>query len=48
MNAEYLSYLGSITTRDARFTQDIKSRIVMGRAAIGKETDLFTSKLDIV
>jgi hypothetical protein len=41
-----LYYLGSMITNDARCTREIKSRIVMAKAAFNKKT-LFTSKLDL-
>jgi len=42
-NVEYFNHLGSMPTRDARCTQEIKSRIAMTKAAFNKET-LFTNK----
>ena len=32
-NVEYFSYLGSMTTNDARCTREIKSRVTMAKAA---------------
>jgi hypothetical protein len=32
-NVEYFSYLGSMTTNDARCTREIKSRVAMTKAA---------------
>jgi len=43
---EYFNYLGSLITNDARWASEIKSRIVMGKAAFNKKT-LFTNKLDL-
>jgi hypothetical protein len=45
-NVEYLSYLGSLITDDARCTGEIKYRIITAKAAFNKMT-LFTSKMDI-
>jgi hypothetical protein len=44
---EYLNYLGSMLTNDARGTCEIKSRIAMAKAAFSKKKTLFTSKLDL-
>jgi hypothetical protein len=46
-NVECFKYLGSILTNDGRFTREIKSRIVMAKAAFNKKKNLFTSKLDL-
>jgi hypothetical protein len=46
-NMEYLNYSGSMITNDARCTREIKSRIVMSKAAFNKNKTLFTSKLDL-
>jgi hypothetical protein len=46
-NLEYFNYLGSMITNDARCRREIKSRIVMAKAAFNKKKTLFTSKLDI-
>jgi hypothetical protein len=43
----YLSYLGSMITNDVRCTREIKSSIVMAKAAFNKKKNLFTSKLDL-
>ena len=43
-NMECFKYLGSILTNDGRSTCDIKSRIVMAKAAFHKKKALFTSK----
>jgi len=40
-------YLGSILTNDGRCTCEIKSRIVMAKAAFNKKKTFFTSKLDL-
>jgi hypothetical protein len=40
-NVEYLSYLCSIITNNARCTRDIKSRIVMAKAAFNKQKTFF-------
>lgn len=45
-NVEYLSYLGSLITDDARGTGEIKHRIITAKAAFNKK-NLFTSKMDI-
>jgi hypothetical protein len=45
-NVEYLNYLGSMITNDARCSE-IKSRIAMAKAAFNKKKNLFTSKLDL-
>jgi hypothetical protein len=45
-NMEYLSYLGSLITDDARCTGEIKYRSITAKAAFNKQT-LFTSKMDI-
>jgi hypothetical protein len=41
-NVDYVNYLGSIITNDARCTREIKSRIVMAKAAFNKKKTLFT------
>jgi hypothetical protein len=43
---EYLSYLGSNTTNDARRARDIATGIAISRAAFSKKKALFASKLD--
>jgi len=45
-NVKYFKYLGSMLTDDGRCTCEIKSRIVMAKAALNKKKNLFTSKLD--
>jgi len=42
-NVEYFNHLGSMPTRDARCTQEIKSMIAMVKAAFNKKT-LFKNK----
>ena len=39
--------LGSMLTEDGRCTCEIKSRIVIAKAAFNKKKNLFTSKLDL-
>jgi hypothetical protein len=46
-NVEYFNYLGSIITNGERCTREIKSRIVMAKAAFNKKKTFFTSKLDL-
>jgi hypothetical protein len=46
-NVEYLSYFGNMITNDVTCRQEIKSRIVMAKAAFNKKKALFTSKLDL-
>jgi hypothetical protein len=46
-NVEYLNYLGSMLTSDARCTREIKSRIAMEKAAFNKKKTLFTNKQDL-
>jgi hypothetical protein len=46
-NVEYSRYLGSMITNEARCTREIKSRIVMSKAAFNRNKTLFTSKLDL-
>ena len=43
-NVECFKYLRSILTNDGRCTCEIKSRIVMAKAAFNKKKTLFTSK----
>jgi hypothetical protein len=45
-NVEYFKYLSSMITNYARCTREIKTRIVMAKAAVNKKKTLFTSKLD--
>ena len=45
-NVECSKYLCSILTNDGRCTCEIKSKIVMAKAAFNKKKTLFTSKLD--
>jgi hypothetical protein len=46
-NVKYFNYFGSMTTNDAKGTRDIKSRIVLTKAAFNRKNTLFTSKLDL-
>jgi hypothetical protein len=46
-NLEYFNYLGSIITKDARCTREIKSRIAMAKATFNRKKNLCTSKLDL-
>ena len=46
-NVEYLNYLGCIVTNNARYTREIKYRIVMVKAALNRKKTLFTNKLDL-
>jgi hypothetical protein len=47
MNVECFKYLGSMLTNDGRCTCEIKSRIVMAKAAFNKKRALFTSKMEL-
>jgi hypothetical protein len=42
-NVEYFNYLGSMIKNGARCTREIKSRIVMAKAAFNKKKIVFTS-----
>ena len=44
-NVECFKYLGSILTNDGRCTREIKSRIIVAKAAFNNKKTLFTSKL---
>jgi len=46
-NVECFKYLGSMLTNDGRCMYEIKSRIVLAKAAFNKKKTLFTSKLDL-
>jgi hypothetical protein len=46
-NVESFKYLGSMLTNDERYTCEIKSRIVMAKAAFNKKRAVFTSILDL-
>jgi hypothetical protein len=46
-NVEHFSYFVSMITKNARWTGEIKSRIVMAKAAFNKTKTRFTSKLDL-
>jgi hypothetical protein len=42
---DYGNYLGNLIAKDARYTCEIKSRIVMAKATFNKKRTLFTNKL---
>jgi hypothetical protein len=44
---EYFKYLGTKITNDLRCTREIKSRIVMAKAAFNRNKTLFASKLEL-
>ena len=46
-NMEYSNYLCNIVTNGARCTREIKSRMIMGKAAFDKKKTLSASKLDL-
>jgi hypothetical protein len=46
-NVEYLNCVGSMMTKDAKYTREIKYRIVMTKAAFNRQKTLFSSKLDL-
>jgi hypothetical protein len=46
-NVGYFSYLGSMIKNDARCTHEIKSRIIMAKAAFNKQNLLYTRKKKI-
>jgi hypothetical protein len=46
-NLEYFNYLGSMITKEARCTREIKSGIAIAKAAFNKKKNLFTSTLDL-
>ena len=46
-NVKYFLYLCSLTTGDARCTREIKSGIVMVKAAFMRKKNLFNSELDL-
>jgi hypothetical protein len=46
-NVECFKYFGSMLTNDGRCTCEIKTRIVMAKAAFNKKKNLFTSTLDL-
>jgi len=46
-NVECFRYLGSMLTNDGKCTCEIKSRIVMAKAAFSKKKTSFTSKSDL-
>jgi outer membrane protein assembly factor BamA len=43
---QYFSSMDSMITNNARYTCEVKSRIIMAKAAFNKNKALFTSKLD--
>jgi hypothetical protein len=45
-NMEYFTYLGSIITKDARCTDEIKSTIITAKAAFNNRKVLLTSKMN--
>ena len=47
-NVEYLNYLCSMTTHDAKFTPEMKSRIALTKAAFNKKKTLFTNRVDLI
>jgi hypothetical protein len=44
-NVGKFNYVGSMITNDARYTQEIKARIAMAKAAFNRKKTFFTSKL---
>jgi hypothetical protein len=46
-NVEEFNYLGSMITKDARCTREIKARVAVAKAAFNKKKTLFTSKSDL-
>ena len=46
-NVEYLNYLGRMITNDERCKREIKSMIVILKAAFNRKKTLCTSKLDL-
>jgi hypothetical protein len=46
-NVEYFNCLGSMITKDARCTREIKFRISMAKASFERKKSRFTSKLDL-
>jgi len=46
-NVECIKYFDSMITNDGRYTCEMKSRIVMSKAAFNKES-LFTRKLKLI
>jgi hypothetical protein len=46
-NVEYFNCLGSMITNDARCTREVKSMIVMAKAAFNIKNALFTRKLEL-
>ena len=46
-NVEHSKYLGSMITKDAKYSWEIKSRIAEAKAAFDKKKSFFTGKLDL-
>jgi hypothetical protein len=46
-NAEYFNCFGSVTRNDTRRTREIKSRIATAKAALSRNKNIFTGKLDL-
>jgi hypothetical protein len=46
-NVEQFKHLGSLVTKDAYCTKEIRARIAMAKAAFTKKTPLFTGKLSL-
>ena len=46
-NVKYFSYVGRTIANDGRYTREIKSMIIISKAAINKKEALFTNKLDL-
>ena len=46
-NVEYMNYLGSRITKNARCTQEITSRNIMAKAAFNKKKTLFSTNLEL-
>ena len=47
MIVEYFEYFGRLMPNDATYSYEMKSRIVMAKAALNKKKHLFTSKLGL-
>jgi hypothetical protein len=47
-NVEYLNYLGSLTTSDARCTYETKSRTAIAKSAFNEKQDLFNQQIGLV
>jgi hypothetical protein len=46
-NVEYFIYFGTMITKDARCTSEIKSGTAMAKVAFSRKKNLLTSKLDL-